>query len=269
MTRCFAALAACVASALGLVVCAPKSTPLWTGDFEKGWEKRWSVSERADWGKQNLLPQSDPNGKFPNFLRVAYPAKSASPTLTRESKAPVGGAQFYANLGIKARDSLHLRYYVRFAEGFDFVKGGKLPGLYGGVGATGGKVPDGESGFSTRFMWRAKGAGEVYAYLPTSKEHGTSLGRGKWRFAPGKWHLIEQAVNLNTPDRKDGRIRVWFDEKLVLDEQELVFRTTDKLKVEGILFSTFFGGDDASWATPEATHTDFAAFAVGEEYLGP
>ncbi|WP_181449171.1 polysaccharide lyase [Nonomuraea aridisoli] len=42
----------------------------------------------------------------------------------------------------------------------------------------GGRIPDGTNGLSTRFMWRANGAGEVYAYLPTSREHGTSLGRG-------------------------------------------------------------------------------------------
>lgn len=34
--------------------------------------------------------------------------------------------------GLEAQyDSLYLRYYVKFEEGFDFVKGGKLPGLMG------------------------------------------------------------------------------------------------------------------------------------------
>jgi hypothetical protein len=242
---------------------------IWSGGFERGWQNNWAVHKRGSWGNLNLHLASEPEGKFSSFLRVTYPAGSASPTVTRSSHAPVGGTQFYASLGMRPRDSLHLRYYVRFPEGFDFVKGGKLPGLYGGNVGTGGHVPDGDNGLTTRFMWRRLGDGEVYAYLPTSIEHGTSLGRGSWRFIPGQWHLLEQAVDLNTMANKDGRIRVWIDEKPVLDEKSLLFRTTQKLKIEGILFSTFFGGHDATWATPKATHIDFAQFAVDAAYIGP
>jgi hypothetical protein len=210
----------------------------------------------------------DPSQRFPNVLRVHYPKGSASPTLTRSEGAPVGGAQFYADLGLGPFESLHLRYYVRFSEGYDFVRGGKLPGLFGGTVHSGGQIPDGTNGFSTRYMWRGKGDGEIYAYLPTSIQSGTSLGRGNWRFEPGKWHMLEQWVVLNTPGEKNGHIRVWVDENLVLDERNLLFRTTETLKIEGVFFSTFFGGDDGSWATPKATYVDFANFAVSQTYIG-
>ena len=118
------------------------------------------------------------------MLVVHYPAGSASPTVSRERGRPVGGAQVRAWLGTPPADSMHLRYAVRFPPGFNFVKGGKLPGLYGGVGNTGRRIPTGEDGFSARVMWRKHGDGEVYAYLPTSREHGTSLGRGGFRFIP-------------------------------------------------------------------------------------
>jgi hypothetical protein len=36
-----------------------------------------------------------------------------------------------------------------------------------------------------------------------------------------------------------------------------------------VFFSTFFGGSDPSWATPRTQHTDFAAFAVSDRYIGP
>ncbi len=244
-----------------------KPAPLWTGGFERDWQGNWGATKRG-WGRENLRPTTEAGGPFATFLRAAYPAGSVSPTYTKEKGGPVGGGQFYATLGLKSRDSLHLRYYVRFPEGFDFVKGGKLPGLYGGSVGSGGHVPDGENGFTTRFMWRAGGDGEVYAYLPTSVDHGTSLARGAWRFKPGGWHLLEQAVDLNTPGKKDGRVRVWVDEKPVADEKGLLFRTTETLKIEGIMFSTFFGGHDAAWATPKDTHADFAGFAVDTVYIG-
>ena len=40
-------------------------------------------------------------------------------------------------------DQARLGYYVRFQPGFDFVKGGKLPGLYGGTVTAGRHIPDG------------------------------------------------------------------------------------------------------------------------------
>lgn len=228
----------------------------------------FEVKERGDFGLENLEVRRDP--QFGQVLRVHYPEGSASPTVSEEEGAPVGGAQLYLEprSGVPA-DRLHLRYYVRFPRGFDYVKGGKLPGLYGGTVTGGRRSPDGTDGFSTRFMWRRNGEGEVYAYLATSEEEGTSLGRGSWRFRPGEWQLIEQEVSLNEPGRPDGRIRVWLDGREVLDESNLVFRTVDTLKIEGLFFSTFFGGSDLSWATPKETAVEFAGFKVGSEYLGP
>lgn len=238
-------------------------TSLWTNDFTSTkWQEEWEVKKSGSWGLKNIEVMENPRSKFTKYLRVRYPEGSASPTVNRKESAPLGGAQFFANLNMQPRDALRLSYYVRFSDNFDFVKGGKLPGLFSGKVSTGGKIPDGTNGFSTRYMWRRNGDGEVYAYLPTSKEHGTSLGRGNWQFQPGTWHFIEQEVILNQPGKNDGRIRVWFDGKQVLDQGELTFRTTNNLKIEGILFSTFFGGGDPSWATPKDVYADFANFSV-------
>ena len=48
----------------------------------------------------------------------------------------------------------------------DFVKGGKLPGLFGGEGNTGGGIPTGMDGFSARMMWRGSGRVVQYVYYP-------------------------------------------------------------------------------------------------------
>ncbi|MEU3342071.1 polysaccharide lyase [Streptomyces sp. NPDC002144] len=217
--------------------------------------------------RAELLPDSDP--VLGRLLRVRYPARSASPSVARQYGRPQGGAQVYLELRTGPVDSLHLRYYVRFPNDFDFVKGGKLPGLYGGTVTSGRRIPDGEDGLSTRYMWRAHGAAEVYAYLPTSVAHGTSLGRGSWDWPLGSWVCVEQAVRLNRPGRLDGNVTVHVDGREVLSQNGLEFRTSDRLGIDGVLFSTFFGGSDPSWATPRAQHADFAAFAVSEQPIDP
>jgi endoglucanase len=238
---------------------------LWSGGFEdSNWEESWGVADSRSWGWQNASEIQDTNGDFGTVLRVEYPEGSASPSVSRNEGAALGGTQFLADLGLAPTDTLRLSYNVRLSENFDFVKGGKLPGLYGGTGNSGGNIPDGTDGFSTRYMWRRNGDGEVNAYLPTSESFGTSIGRGNWRFQPGVWHRLEQEVVLNDPNQSNGQLRVWFDDQLVLNETDLTYRTTDDLQIDGIFFSTFFGGGDSSWATPEDVYADFANFSVSD-----
>jgi hypothetical protein len=206
----------------------------------------------------------DPDAPGGELLRTFYPAGSAS----RGTDGPDGGAQAYLQLPGPV-DVLELTYQVRFPPGFDFVKGGKLPGLYGGTENSGGDIPDGTNGFSTRYMWRTDGAGEVYAYLPASENKGTSLGRGCWTFPPGDWTTVRQRVQLNTPGEDDGRISVWQGDRLVLDRGGLEFRTTPELRIDGLFFSTFFGGDDSSWASPVDQHVDFAEFTLTDDSAPP
>jgi hypothetical protein len=244
------------------------NTPtLWADNFEQAdWKLRWNLKKSGSWGlDSNASVVSEPDSPFPTFLRVRFPRGSASPAATRKEGARIGGGQFYSTEGIQPRDSLRLSYYVRFAKNFDFVKGGKLPGLFGGRMTSGGRIPNGTNGFSTRFMWRRGGAGEAYLYLPTSTDYGTSYGRGNWFFQPGVWHHLEQRVVLNEPGTANGSIQVWLDGKSVLTQPNLTFRTINSLKIEGIFFSTFFGGDDTSWASSQDTYIDFANFSLAAE----
>ncbi|MEL6382048.1 MAG: polysaccharide lyase [Cyanobacteria bacterium J06626_18] len=242
---------------------ASEATVLWVGEWlSSDWMEDWEVQSGKSWGFDNLEILEDSQSGFEQILRVHYPAGSASPVVAREEGVPMGGAQFYTDLALPPQTKLRLSYSVRFSEDFDFVKGGKLPGLFGGEGNSGGNIPDGTDGFSTRLMWRQDGDGEVYAYLPASEGYGTSIGRGSWRFEPGVWYQIEQEVRLNHPERADGQIRLWVDGELVIDEADVNFRTVESLQIDGLFFSTFFGGGDASWATPRDVYVDFAEFVV-------
>ena len=243
----------------------------WADSFaDATWTQTWQVLSDKDWGWANLARIEAPGDRFATFLRATYPSNSCSPASTTDYGTPEGGGQFLAVAGLAPTNALHLRYYVRFSEEFDFVKGGKLPGLFGGTDHfSGGAIPDGTNGFSVRYMWRTNGDGEAYAYLPTSDLYGTEIGRGRWRFQPGEWHCLEQRVVLNNPDRDDGRLVVWVDGHLIVDERTLRYRTADALRIRGIFFSTFFGGGDPTWATPRDVHADFAGFVLSSAYVGP
>jgi hypothetical protein len=234
----------------------------WRNGFDGDWKKDWKVLEERKWGMENLEILKE---KGNQFVRVYYPKGSASPNVTKFVGAPVGGAQFINYLG--SFDSLYLSYSFRFKKDFQYRLGGKLPGLYGGMGNSGGNIPNGYDGFSTRFMWRKNGEGELYAYLPSSKEWGTSLGKGSWFFKSGEWHKLQHKLKLNEAGKENGEIRIWLDHQLVYQQKGLEFRKTDSLKINGIFFSTFFGGNDSTWASPEDTYIDFDNFEASEDYI--
>ena len=95
------------------------------------------------------------------MLQLFYPKDSVNP-----ARRPQGGSEFYAKpLDISKAKNVTLEYKVFFPGDFDWVRGGKLPGLYGGHTRCSG----GNSAldcFSTRLMWRAGGAGELYLVRP-------------------------------------------------------------------------------------------------------
>lgn len=222
---------------------------------------RAAFRARHLWGvTENLAALTEPDLAEPG-LRVRFPAGSINPG---NPDAPLGGAGFIAGVpGLAGAEAACLRYRVRFPEEFAFGRGGKLPGLYGGDAPTGGDAVDGARGWSVRLMWRSGGRGEVYEYVVNKdRNFGLSVGRGAWRFPRGRWVEVVQEVVLNQPGRADGRVRVWIDGVPALDQDRVEFRTTDRIGVGGLIFSTFFGGSDRSWASPRDQHLDFADFAL-------
>ena len=267
------AASACVAACLSTpearnAVASGNASP-WSSNFERvNWESEWLAKDKGSFGLDNVSVEDDAQSPGGRYLRVRYYKGGASPSASRRVGVKEGGAQLLGQLPGGPADKLFLRYFVRFASDFDFVKGGKLPGFYGGTNISGGHIPDGTDGFSTRFMWRTEGQGEVYVYMPSSTRFGTSIGRGSFRFEPGKWHCLEQELDLNTPGQADGQVRVWLDSQAVFEQGALFFRSVPGLQIEGVFFSTFFGGGDESWAPPRDTYADFAAFATAGSRVG-
>jgi hypothetical protein len=191
-----------------------------------------------------------------NALRLLYPKGEIGSSSTVQIRAALA----------KAVDTAWASYWVKFDEPFDFVKGGKLPGLCGGECITGGNDANGYNGWSARIMWRGGGAATQYMYYVTNSGYGEDLVFDKSapekRFTPGKWHRVNTQIIMNTPQASDGTIRSWFDGELAMERTNILIRNTDTLKIDLFYISTFFGGSDPSWAPPEDTYITFDDFLV-------
>ena len=159
-------------------------------------------------------------------------------------------------------DELYVSYRVRFEVGFDFVKGGKLPGLIGGAGNTGGNRPNGSDGWSGRMMWRRGGDAVQYVYHPDQPDiYGEDFRWGR-RFEPGRWHTVEHRFVMNTPRVNDGVLQAWFDGAEALRIESLRFRDVDTFAIDGFYISSFFGGGDSTWAPAKDEYIFFDDFVV-------
>jgi hypothetical protein len=202
-------------------------------------------------------------------LKIRLPAGSAGPTVSARFGAPEGGCQAIVAFGRGSVLRCRLKYWVYFDSVFDFVKGGKLPGLYGGVSWSGGaQSASKDRGFSTRLMWRQGGLGEVYAYLPSRVEFGESLRDQRWEFKRGERTYIEQELALNDIGQTNGVLRVKVDGKLVYETHELVFRTREEVRIEGVVLAVFFGGSDLSWTASKDEEVKCGGFSVNGEWDG-
>ena len=141
-----------------------------------------------------------------------------------------------------------MSYRVRFEDGFDFVRGGKLRGLAGGAGNTGGNRPNGSDGWSGRMMWRRGGDAVQYVYHPDQPGIYGEDFRWERRFEPGRWHTVEHRFAMKGPGMHDGILQAWFDGQEALYVDDLRFRDVDSFAIDQFYISTFFGGGDSTWA---------------------
>jgi len=176
-----------------------------------------------------------------------------------------GGAGWRMPFG--KHETAEMSYTLRFSKDFDFVKGGKLPGLCGGPeNVSGGRPANGTNGFSARLMWRKDGRGEAYVYHKNQKgDYGDSFAfPADFRFPTDTPVKVRLAVSMNTPGKRDGALRVWIDEKVLVERSDMEWRTVDTFGVDGLYFETFHGGGDKSWAPTKPCWVEFGELRVSE-----
>ncbi len=207
-------------------------------------------------GSQHLSLNSD--GRGDTSLRQRYvPTQSGSDIVE------------FLNLpgSIDGSKEMWLSYQVYFEPGFEWVWGGKLPGLAGGSYVSGGSSRD--DGFSARFMWRPNGKLVVYAYhQDRPSQWGEDL-ELCGTVATGEWIQITQRVVMNSaPDKRDGIVEAWINGEKRLQRTDLRWSTTQNLEVDVLAYSSFYGGNGPDWAPSKTTHIQFDDFKVSTSTAG-
>jgi hypothetical protein len=240
------------------------------GDFNnQQWVDDWGIAWNSRASECSIVSDAADGKKA---LQVFYPKGAVGPD--------EGGAQFpivfqdmQQNEGDGLYQELYLRYYVKFKNGFDFQRGGKLPGLMGGSDSwtrSGGDQPDGTNGWTLRLMWRQNGRLVVYAYVPPSEN-------GKWGSETwgqdidcgvdaktGEWICVEQFVNVGDAGKDNGRLKVWVNGEECININDMRFwdEANDAGKIGGIYFSTFHGGNTKDWGPDNDSYALFDGFAA-------
>lgn len=187
-----------------------------------------------------------------------------------------GGATAFLNdlaFGVgfeRSFEELYVSYDVKFADDFEFVRGGKLPGLCGYNNTqsptdgcnTGGGFPTGYDGWSARGMWREEGILENYMYHADQfYQYGDDEVWGV-KAQPGTWHRIQHRVVMNTVGEANGLVEAWFDGVKVLSSNTMLYRKTADIGINLFYFSTFYGGADPSWAPNSDQYIYFDNFRI-------
>jgi hypothetical protein len=192
--------------------------------------------------------------------RVAYiPNSQGSPRLT-------------ARVAINDTNRVEytLEYYLFFEEGFEWVKGGKLPGLRGGppnVATTGCVKPQPKNAWSYRLMWKRDGKICMYIYDQSRITNNTDCGVVTETTTPvlkiGKWHRLQIYMKLNSSANvSDGVAELWLDNSMILKRTNIPFRGEDSATIDHVYFSSFYGGNEASWAPSKTTYIRFDNFTL-------
>lgn len=187
------------------------------------------------------------------------------------------GFSFYTegehnSVSVEGAKEVLFSYSAFFQSGFQFNKGGKMPGLYGGTSlaeaksCSGGRQDARGQCFSARMMWRRNGAGELYNYFPTNQTgnycstpplsvcdptYGDSIGRGSFTWSTGSWTTVAQRLKLNDVGASNGEQELFVNGDSVLSLSGLQISVENDTKFYGIMAQTFFGGHDSTWASPQ------------------
>ena len=172
------------------------------------------------------------------------------------------------------RDTAQLSFDVRVPADFPATRGGKLLGICGGTCPTGGRAPTDQqtsaggndpaglaTGFSARTMWGANGYLYLYFYNPDQEGRFADglqyrlKGRNVY-IGDGDWHRVRQYVALNDSGRRNGVVKVWFDDQLVLNESNVRFRDDETYGIDSLLLHSFFGGESPEAAPAAETTID-------------
>jgi len=229
------------------------STP---GYYTRGeWSRDWNSPPWENGLERTQILQQDES----RLMKFNYPSGTYSPDN--------GGAQWLSNFG-SGHEEVYFSYNVMFRPGFEWVLGGKLPGLGGGSNPGGGTEMFWDSGFSVRMMWnKDQGSdGTLFFYVyhhdkPTNYGDTYQFPYTPISVSDSVWHNLTMRVVLNSidPDKalsdpanagnRDGLVEFFLNGKLVYTKTGIRFRNLSSIWIDTQHVTGYFGGSDNTWAS--------------------
>lgn len=224
----------------------------------EAWKKDWPGCTFENGISEGRVLLAEQDGS--SWLRVAYAPGKIGPDH--------GGAGWRWPFSKRPKPKAELKYTVLFEEGFQFVKGGKMPGLCGGPKTiTGGDPCTGYEGWSARLMWRKEGRGQAYIYhVNQPSKYGDEFDFPEdFRFPTGQPVQVHMILTMNTAGKRDGTLRIGITlpqqkERIMVEKTDMEWTKTPEIGVDSILFNTFHGGNDSSWAPTGSCAARFGLF---------
>lgn len=183
-----------------------------------------------------------------------------------------GTARMLGTIPVPPAAEYTLEYYIKPADNWDPVKGGKIHGLGPANYITG--CADGAADrWSIRAMWRREGVIWNYAYDQNkSGECGADYGDETGALKPGVWQRITIYVKVNTPGVADGVTKVYLDGVQIASTETMLLRgnvAPDQALIERMIFSTFYGGNAPDWGPDEPTEIYYDNFSMTPGVTNP
>ena len=259
-----------ILSAAGLTFAATSTQNVFfTCDFEsETWWKEWGLRQ----------PDTHTDTVVQDVVRKFEPHRGKALCIRVDKDGHYGVSlefAFQKRTGAEPEE-VFFRYYLRLADDWTPVRGGKLPGIGGTYGRAGwgGRPVNGRDGWSARglFLGRKNGRTPVgfYCYHADMKgQYGDDWVWNREGFAGlenNRWYCIEQQAKLNTLGKNDGVLRGWVDGNLVFEKTDVRMRDVEALKIENLWLNLYYGG---TWTAPSDMHLYIDDVAISRRPIGP
>jgi len=264
----------CIPSLVAVDVPGSKTRPasgdiLFSCDFESDtWYEKWGI-RRPD-GHAEIVA-ADSGRKF-------RPLQGKALRIRVDQQGHYGlSVQFRLKKQLgEEPEEVYFRYYLRFADDWNPVRGGKLPGIAGTYGRAGwgGRPVNGHDGWSARGLFLGQKGGKTpigfYCYHADMKgRYGSNWlweKNGLGYLENNRWYCIEQYAKMNTPGRNDGILRGWVDGRLAFEKTDVRMRDVDSLKIESVWLNVYLGG---TWTSRSNHHLYIDNVVIARKYVGP
>lgn len=249
------------------------SSVIFHESFDTNWEGNW---QSTFWGNSQSVNENKTE-KFRaingNALQITVP------------KGKHAGSTAYVDLSEKKLRKAYLRYFLRFGDSWHANTSGKLPGFAGTYKSTayaagwGGRISNGSNGWSARASFgqtsseynvlKNKTPIGTYLYHSDMKHHyGDTLAWSKFddnMLTKNKWYTIEQYIELNTPNRNDGKLKAWINGYLAYSNTNINFTNEPRFNIETIWLNLYYGGKDKA---PKDLTLFIDELTVSTDYIG-